>query len=154
MDLLPGSLPLFAVWTTWFNPLWMVAVGAAIAAVALIAAFYAIRLAAPKFVRIECGGKVEPADVSGNFVRLVSDKPLESAIVDQHTDYIRSLGARSVEFFVDVESSPTVSDKVFHSGMDLEKMLEGYVGEVSGDHPELVEEDLVDVGLDVLRSVH
>ena len=33
MDLLPGSLPLFGLWTTWFNPLWLVAVGVAIAVV-------------------------------------------------------------------------------------------------------------------------
>jgi hypothetical protein len=52
MDLPLSSLPLFAAWTTWFNPLWRVAVGAGIALLVLIGISFLLRLVAPKVAAI------------------------------------------------------------------------------------------------------
>jgi ABC-type transport system involved in multi-copper enzyme maturation permease subunit len=46
------SLPLFGVLMTWLNPLWLVAVGMAIAFVALFAAFFVLQAAFPKVAAV------------------------------------------------------------------------------------------------------
>jgi len=52
MTLPPESMPVFALLMTWLNPLWMVAVGAAIAVASLLGVFYLLRWLFPKIAAI------------------------------------------------------------------------------------------------------
>lgn len=52
MELPLNSLPPFAVATTWLNPLWMVAVGVAVALGVLLGAYFLLRTALPKIAAI------------------------------------------------------------------------------------------------------